>query len=1379
MKSWKQSLLRTRAILPALVFLSGLTVTAAIGAWLYRGISEGALTEFQRMSTRTASEIEARFRKSIYGLNGARGLYAASRTVERAEFRAYVESRDLAAEFPGVRGFGFIQQVLRADVDRFAKAERQGGVPGFTVRQLDDTSHATLYILKYMEPLASNAEPLGLDIGSEPLRRAAAQQAADTGLPTISGAVTLLQDNTKSPAVVVLVPVYRHGSHATTVAERRAALVGLLFAPIVVADLMVGMPDTTTGLLDFEVYDSPVSAPNGVLMFDADDHVSTQLAAGRSADAGRDFSTRQALFLPGREFTLSMNSTQKFDASIDYRASWFALVGGALLSAMLALMLRQQINGRQKAEARARAMTADLNRLAEVVKHTSNAVSTADRQGRITWINEGFTTITGYTAEEAVGKTPAELLGSGKADAQTLKTLVDAARNGQSCRVEILNRAKGGREYWTDTEIQPQFDDQGQHTGFMEIGIDITEHRQSKLRLEAALRDSDALLGTLNLHAIISTSDALGSITQVNDAFCDVSGYTRDELVGSNHRIVNSGTHSQAFWADMWKTIATGMPWRGELCNRAKDGRLYWADTFIAPFIGDDGKIDRYISIRTDITHSKKAQAEVQSSRELLIGSIEAVDEAFVLFDPEDRLVLCNQNYRDTYQEVAHLMVPGARFEDIIRAGAEYGQYPDSVGRLEEWVAERLAAHQSGDTTLVQKLANGRTLRIIERKLPDGHIVGFRVDISELVWANEAAQAASQSKSQFLANMSHEIRTPMNAILGMLTLLRKTALTPKQADYAAKSEGAARALLGLINEILDFSKIEAGKMALDPQPFAMDQMLRDLSVLLSASLGAKPVELLFDIDPKTPARLIGDSMRIQQVLLNLGSNAIKFTSEGEVVLGIKVVQQDGDAAALRFSMRDSGIGIAAENQARIFSGFTQAEASTTRRYGGTGLGVAISKRFVRMMGGELELQSALGEGSLFFFTITLRLAQDPPAPPNPKPDSSPAPSTLAAPAPAPVPMPALMLQDAPADAPPSPPRLARMRLLLVEDNHNNQQVARELLEYEGATVQVANNGQEGVQAVAAANPPFDVVLMDLQMPLMDGFAATRHIRTELGLDALPIVAMTANAMASDRAACLAAGMNDHIAKPFDLNQLVQVLRAQACWTDPDMGPDPHAVALTDGVSDAAERSGIDLPAALARLGGKHDIYQRMLTTFMKDLGTMPAQLRGFAEQALTADAKRMLHTLKGLAATLGATELAAQAAQCEKHLAIDTLPTGSPGALAHAVQQACLAIEHAKPGLKALVDALHAMQVQQPRPSAAAEPRRASFDAPALVNALQVLEKLLRNGDMQAMQSLADLQQQFGVELGAQLDPLSDATAELDFETAALHCAALAENWHK
>ena len=238
-------------------------------------------------------------------------------------------------------------------------------------------------------------------------------------------------------------------------------------------------------------------------------------------------------------------------------------------------------------------------------------------------------------------------------------------------------------------------------------------------------------------------------------------------------------------------------------------------------------------------------------------------------------------------------------------------------------------------------------------------------------------QLANRAKSQFLANMSHEIRTPLNAVLGMLALLKRSELHPRQADYAVKGEGAARALLGLINDVLDFSKIEAGKMTLDPQPWRLDQLFRDLSVVLASNLGIKPVEVLFDLDPRLPEACLFDAMRLQQVLINLGGNAIKFTETGEVVLAARLLAQDMNAVRVAFEVIDTGIGIAPENQALIFEAFTQADAGTARRFGGTGLGVAICQRIVNLMGGELMLESTPGLGSRFHFTLTLPLAQLP------------------------------------------------------------------------------------------------------------------------------------------------------------------------------------------------------------------------------------------------------------------------------------------------------------------------------------------------------------------------------------------------------------------
>jgi PAS domain S-box-containing protein len=1054
----------------------------------------------------------------------------------------------------------------------------------------------------------------------------------------------------------------------------------------------------------------------------------------------------------------------------------------------------------------------------------------------------------------------------------------------------------------------------------------------------------------LDQHAIVSMTDLDGNITYANDRFCEISGYAREELIGKNHRIVNSGVHKAALFTDLWHTISTGKVWTGEINNRKKDGGYYWVDATIVPLLGDDGLPQQYIGIRTDITASKDAsrqltrerrrlndiiegtnvgtwewniatgetvlnerwaqivghtlaelgattietwigrthpedlvqtqaliaqhfrgetaaleyearvlhkkghwvwvstrgkivsrgidgrprwmagihmdisarraaEAEVQRSAQLLRGSIDALDDAFALFDADDRLVLCNQRYKNLYRHNADMIVPGNTFEQIVRRGAERGEYEAAIGRIDEWVAERMATHRQASSQLTQRLGDGRVLRIVERKMSDGHTVGFRIDITELVRATEAAQeakstaeAATVAKSQFLANMSHEIRTPMNAILGMLALLQKTALTTRQADYASKTEGAARALLGLLNEILDFSKVEAGKMTLDPQPFHVDQLLHDLSVILSANIGSKNIEVLLDADPALPRQLIGDAMRLQQVLINLSGNAIKFTATGEVVLSMKVVSHEANVVTIAFSVRDTGIGIAPENQARIFDGFTQAEASTTRRFGGTGLGVAISQRLVALMGGELKLDSELGQGSCFHFSIALPVAEaskaDPIAHASPRTtvtplrillvDSNPtardvlgrmcqslgwiaemaesgesAVEILQAPARAGIdyaavfvnqqlqglagaetvrrihalgtsrafpvvlmatahqcetlsrgtdlesgqlgiilakPVTASMLldavNDALVDANPSAGRreasgdvglgasrrLAGLRLLVAEDNLINQQVARELLEGEGAIVQIANDGQQAVEAIAAADPRFDVVLMDLQMPIMDGFTAASRIRHELGMLDLPIVAMTANAMSSDREACLAAGMNDHVGKPFELSHLVRVLRKYAGQEAlPEVAPEMNKSdsALPIDVREAAIKADVDIVSVLDRIEGNLELYQDMLQIFVDDLAAMPAQLSAYLAQGEVDSAVRLLHTLKGVAATLGANALAADAASGEAELAV----ASSSNAGAATAQHVLNAIIAAGPSLAAL---LRTLQVAEP-----------------------------------------------------------------------------------
>lgn len=621
------------------------------------------------------------------------------------------------------------------------------------------------------------------------------------------------------------------------------------------------------------------------------------------------------------------------------------------------------------------------------------------------------------------------------------------------------------------------------------------------------------------------------------------------------------------------------------------------------------------------------AEVARDATQTMLVAAIESIDEAFVVFDANDRLLFCNEKYREIYSGAAEIMVPGKPFEEILRYGAERGHYPEAAGRIEEWIAERLAVHRAGNMRVEQQLDDGRWLRVIERKTQLGQTVGFRIDITELKKTQHAAEAASRAKSEFLANMSHEIRTPMNAILGMLKLLQNTALDPRQRDYAANTESAARSLLGLLNDILDFSKVEAGKMTLDPRPFHLDRMLHDLNLVLGSSLDNKPIALRFETSPDVPRGLLGDDMRLQQVLINLGSNAIKFTSEGEVVLTVRVVEQSEREALVEFAMRDTGIGIATDKLEHIFSGFSQADSNTTRRFGGTGLGLSISRQLVALMGGELKVESTVGLGSRFYFQIRFTLVEPPQ-------------------------MPVSVSATHPSLSTQKIQRLAGLRLLVVEDNKINQMVAQGLLSQEGADVTLAENGALGVAAVANTKPGFDAVLMDVQMPVMDGYTATRAIQSELGMTALPIIAMTANAMPSDREACLAAGMCEHVGKPFELDHLVAVLlhhtgRAKGVATAGDTPSQPAPPpAPTPNSADAA----LNTHAALHRLGGDAAFLGTLLQAFARDMELVPAEVRAHLQASDQRAAAIAMHTLKGLSATVGAEHLSHVAAQLEQRL---------------------------------------------------------------------------------------------------------------------------------
>jgi PAS domain S-box-containing protein len=786
-------------------------------------------------------------------------------------------------------------------------------------------------------------------------------------------------------------------------------------------------------------------------------------------------------------------------------------------------------------------------------------------------------------------------------------------------------------------------------------------------------------------------------------------------------------------------------------------------------------------------------------------------------------------------------------------------------GDAPQWVAQE-GASETAEWTFVRKDGSTVpvTLTLSEVRNAQGAIAGYlgvardiraeRESRRVLADARDQAQQASLAKSQFLANMSHEIRTPMNAVLGMLELLQHTALSPLQADYARKSESAARALLELLNDILDFSQVEANKLELERSPFRLDGLLRDLSVILSSLLGNKDVELVFAIDPALPPMLVGDATRLRQVLINLASNAIKFTEHGEITVELRLQHGGAEHCTVQFAVHDTGIGIPAAKQASIFDGFTQAEASTTRRFGGTGLGLTISQRLVGLMGGRLEVDSTVGRGSRFAFAVAFGLPAggageaDALAPRKvlvvddsgaarasllamlealgcectAAPDAEHAlallvsgagpafdavlldwrmpgidgwdlarqlrmhaapmqiflmatahgrsaladnlqrdparlsgflakpvtPSALrealAGPAPGSAAAPAAPLQ-----------RLAGLHLMVVDDNVMNQQIARELLVREGAAVDVAGGGARALHMAAGA--AYDAILMDIQMPDMDGYECTRALRATPAHRSTPVIAMTANVLASDREACLAAGMDDHVGKPIAIDSMVAVL-LRLCRPGHDVAPvpAPAPAAAAAAVPASAGAAAIDLGAALARMGGDRALYMALARTYATEAQQFMPSLKEALAQPDAKVAADILHTFKSAAGIVGAGALQAAAVSLEARLRSGAAFPDPDAALAQ--------LQALVDDSMAALDQVTAALAHTPAGGAAAGP---------LDGLLLQLQAQLAARDMAALATMARISQGYGAALADRMAPLAQAVGALDFARAEQACSAL------
>ncbi|TCT19407.1 response regulator [Thiobaca trueperi] len=1155
-------------------------------------------------------------------------------------------------------------------------------------------------------------------------------------------------------------------------------------------------------------------------------------------------------------------------------APWFNkahLLGGLFVLLALITVPSLYATQRRRRFALGRAATADAalrEKSAELERFFSvslDLLCIADMDGRFRKLNPAWERTLGYRPDEMEGAFFLDFVHP-KDIAATLEAMSDLMERQSVSRFSNRYRTRDGGYRVIEWYAAPY-----ENRLIYTAARDITEQRQA----EQALADRERFMRSLIdiLPGMVGYWDTDLRCGFANSCYRDWFGHDPDAL----RQITLPELLGETLFAQNESFIRAalqGKPQRFERTLTKADGSTGYTWTHYIPDVVD-GKVRGFFVLVSDITEIKQAemaQREALVQAERFREALDHVSSFIYMKDREHRYLYANRPTLDLFGVTADELVGAvdARFftpaitarlhevDERVFAGertAEEIDITDEQGRRHVYWEIKTPIYEAGRTQIWGLC--GISTDITARKLQE----------EELARARTTAEAASRAKSAFLANMSHEIRTPMNAVLGLLQLLRHTDLSARQLDYACKAETAAQSLLAILNDILDFSKVEAGKLVLDETPFRLDDLLRNLSVVLSSALGSREIEVLFKLDPGIPRVLRGDALRLQQVLLNLAGNAIKFTERGEVVVSLHALEINPALARIAFSVSDTGIGIAPERLQAIFEGFTQAESSTTRRYGGTGLGLAICQRLVRLMGGELTVESAPGAGSRFGFTLNfardaetlahehdIRQVSAPLAPVRPQrvlivDDNAIAREILAGmvdsfgwcaetaaagaeaiallqqeasagrsfdvicidwrmpgldgwetvqairaltldPAPAIImvtahgkellgerpaadtsplngflvkPVTPSMLFDAVANAtggrpllePPAPTqpgstRLAGLRLLVVEDNPLNRQVAQELLTHQGAEVEVANDGRQGIERVSTAQPPFDLVLMDLQMPDLDGFEATRILREDMGLTELPIIAMTANARPSDRAACLAVGMNDHVGKPIEIEQLVAAVLRQS-------GRAPVATTPLAGLAEDADTqespTGLELVQALARLDHDRALFAGLAQRFADDQGEVVRRVRQSLQANDRETAIRALHTLKGVAGTLGATALAQAAARLEIRLYADTTPAEEETLLANLQERLNDAID-------LLLEAAATLT-----PPPASRPDTTS-DPAHLVRLLTELEILLGEHNMRAIALHDTLKHECGAALGEHLAPLDEAMGRLDFPRA-------------
>jgi PAS domain S-box-containing protein len=878
----------------------------------------------------------------------------------------------------------------------------------------------------------------------------------------------------------------------------------------------------------------------------------------------------------------------------------------------------RDITERQAAE-QARAL------LGSIVESSDDAIYARKLDGTILSWNRGAERLFGYSGQEIIGQNVAILVPLDRRH-KLQQHLTTVRLGGTVHPFDTVLQRQDGRTVDVLLSVSPIRNPAGEIVGASGIAHDISKRVQA----EQKLRDSEERFRTMadGCPSIMWVTDAKGGMQFINRAYREFSGRTCEEAFGDGWRMLIHPEDEAGYLGAVQLAVREHTAFRAEARIRRVDGEWRWIATSAEPRFSPSGEFLGHVGLSPDITERRQAEGDLRNGEEKFRQLAENVREIFWMTNAAGTETL--------YVSPAYAPIFGRSCESLYQSPSSWIEaiHSEDRGRTREIFDRQMR----GEATLSeyristpdgqQKWIRSRAFPICDQAGQLIRVAGVAEDFTErkqaeaeLQQAREKAEAASRAKSEFLANMSHEIRTPMNGIIGMTGLLLDTELNEEQHRYAEVVRGSGELLLRLINDILDFSKIEAGRLELESLEFDLQEQLVDFAAALKVRALEKSLQFSCRVEPAVPTQLCGDPGRLRQVLTNLVGNAIKFTNAGEVSVNVHLLNETATEVLLRFSVRDTGIGVPEAKIGMIFDKFTQADASTTRKYGGNGLGLAISKQLAELMGGEIGVVSQQDKGSEFWFTV--RLGKQPGAAQK-KRDLSIEPHGLS------------LYQPAGSFAG------RKARILVADDNSTNQLVALGILNKLGLQADAVADGAEAIKALESV--PYDLVLMDVQMPVMDGMEATRRIRSagsRILNNWIPIIAMTAHALRGDRERFLEAGMNDYVSKPVTPLALQEALK---CW----LLEEKEELRESGGHSPAAVSPVVfDRVGMMDRLMHDEDLAQNITRVFLEDAPIQIESLRRCLGESDAAGAELQAHSLKGAAGCVGGEALGQLARELE------------------------------------------------------------------------------------------------------------------------------------